>query len=229
MDSALFCKFNDFTQQFHWFCSANSLILVSNFIDFTLPSRWDLCTKELLQTKVVLLIQTNWFAIASATYLHETFVSQSIIPTSSSRSTIVYKQEKSPVLFHWAHDAAYQPRPVRTIVKAVRYFCFSKTVILLYCHTWNAKMVYGNCYLLFATLRNDVIDPWQCWDWLLLPCYALIETKPVLLTDWRAIQAFVWHFIMICDEKYKKRLVCKKKYVYLHAETNNDTQILKRL
>ena len=48
LDSALFCKFNDFTRQFHWFCSANSLILVSNFIDFTLPSRWDLGTKELL-------------------------------------------------------------------------------------------------------------------------------------------------------------------------------------
>ena len=189
MDSALFCKFNDFTQQFHWFWSAISLILLYHHVEICAQKN---CFTS--QTKVVLLIQTNWFAIASATYLHETFVSQSIIPTSSSRSTIVYKQEKSPVLFHWAHDAAYQPRPVRTKVKAVRYFCFSKTVILL-----------------FVTLRNDVIDPWQCWDWLLVPCYALIETKPVLLTDWRAIQAFVWHFIIICDEKYKKKTCVLKK------------------
>ena len=206
----LLSNFIDFAQQIHWFWSAISLILLYHHVEICAQKN---CFTS--QTKVVLLIQTNWFAIASATYLHETFVSQSIIPTSSSRSTIVYKQEKSPVLFHWAHDAAYQPRPVRTIVKAVRYFCFSKTVILLYCHTWNAKMVYGNCYLLFVTLRNDVIDPWQCWDWLLVPCYALIETKPVLLTDWRAIQAFVWHFIMICDEKYKKKDLCVKKNTYI--------------
>ena len=41
----------------------------------------------------------------------------------------------------------------------MRYFSFSKTVILLYCHACNAKIVYGNCYLLFVTLRNDVIVP----------------------------------------------------------------------
>ena len=191
----LLSNFIDFAQQIHWFWSAISLILLYHHVEICAQKN---CFTS--QTKVVLLIKTNWFAIASATYLHETFVSQSIIPTFSSRSTIVYKQEKSPVLFHWAHDAAYQPRPVRTIVKAVRYFCFSKTVI---------------CYI--VTLRNDVIDPWQCWDWLLVPCYALIETKPVLLTDWRAIQAFVWHFIMICDEKYKKKTCVLKKKIRIFA------------
>ena len=185
----LLSNFIDFAQQIHWFWSAISLILLYHHVEICAQKN---CFTS--QTKVVLLIQTNWFAIASATYLHETFVSQSIIPTSSSRSTIVYKQEKSPVLFHWAHDAAYLATSCKDKSK-------SRAIFLLF----------KNCYLLFVTLRNDVIDPWQCWDWLLVPCYALIETKPVLLTDWRAIQAFVWHFIIICDEKYKKKTCVLKK------------------
>ena len=83
----LLSNFIDFGQQIHWFWSANSLILLYHHVEICAQKN---CFTS--QTKVVLLIKTIWFAIASATYLHETFVSQSIIPTSSSRSTIVYKQ-----------------------------------------------------------------------------------------------------------------------------------------
>ena len=123
----LLSNFIDFAQQIHWFWSAISLILLYHHVEICAQKN---CFTS--QTKVVFLIKTNWFAIASATYLHETFVSQSIIPTFSSRSTIVYKQG-NPQYFSTGPKSS--PNNIIMYARA---------------HMWNKKFIENYNYVMLA-------------------------------------------------------------------------------
>ena len=66
----------------------------------------------------------------------------------------------------------------------MRYFSFSKTVILLYCHACKAKKSFlGKWYLNFVTLRDDVIEPRDNEQNRTRSSYAMARKRAMKWTD----------------------------------------------